>query len=136
MRKLSFVIIIFLFSIQFARSEQFKIWTDEEDVTHIEIEDYKPKKKTYYESEPKYIEKYQQKTIPKKRVKKNIDQEWEKKKKESELKRAKENYEFYKSREQWYRKQYHESNDRDYWEAQLKKVKEAEKKYYKLKTQY
>jgi len=143
------------------------MWTDKKGVTHVsdqppkeevEVEEtiqYKEMKEAnarqqQYKNEiedikRKYDRKIEELNLEMKRNKNFREQEYNdrKQKLESdrqkrEIRSAEKEYEFLKSREDKYRKYYHEAKrheDRDYWFDKTKEVDEARSKLMKLKNQ-
>jgi hypothetical protein len=160
MKTISLLILIALFvlsNLNSIHAGQFKIWEDEEGVTHIEIENNKSRKTSYTPPKPNSYKKqiklkhdYKSKLQNQERIKqkawekfqnsdeyKKTQKEYEKKKADIKFNSAEKRYKYLKSREQFYVKKYHEakdSADRGFWENKLEEVREAETKYFKLKS--
>jgi hypothetical protein len=141
------------------------MWTDKKGVTHVsdqppkdEVEsetmEYKEMtelnlreekyKNEIHEIKRKYDKKIDELRIDKKNNQNIKDQEYkdrikviEKEKNEREIEIARNRYEFLKSREEQYRKYYHEGKtfkERDFWHNKIKQVDEARSNLMKLEN--
>jgi hypothetical protein len=159
---------LFLFLHSFpAFSGQLYMWTDKKGVTHvsdqppkedvelIDTMEYKEMKELdsrqeKYKSEiqeikRKYDRKYEDLNLEMQRNKNIREQEYNERKsklendrREREIESAKKQYEFLKSREDKYRKYYHEAKNeeyREYWYNKTKEVDDARSKVMRLQNQ-
>jgi Skp family chaperone for outer membrane proteins len=130
-----------------AKSGQIKTWTDEEGVTHIEVEGYNTRKTSHsrpkrYKSS-KQFEIEQQKRVRKRelereRERKEGKRKYEKEDREREIKQAKEKWERLLKSESRYRRNYNKAynrEDMEYWWNKLQEIDEARSEYLKLRNQ-
>jgi hypothetical protein len=150
-----------------ASSGQLYMWTDKKGVTHVsdqppkedvelkETIEYKEMKDAdlrqkkseseIQEIKRKYDRKLEDLNVEMQKNKNIREQEYNERKtklenerREREIESAKRQYEFLKSRENTYRRYYHEAkkdDDREYWYNKTKEVDEAENKLIRLRNQ-